>query len=448
MPVQSSMSMIQRFRYGQRITQLRSFLFRCSLSIVSYDDNQITVDLGQERPCEVSFQTVFLRDACNSPESVDISSRQKSFTTAGIAKSLSVAKPPTVVNIKNEPHLQVRWKHNDLTESQTVYSATDLCKYSTMRNRMQGKFFRDKQVFWNRSALVKEMKTLNVDYYAYMHGDETFGNVVDTLNKFGLCFVNNVEDPLRNLQTQLVNQSNKSFWPVSKLARRFGYIKETFYGTLFNVRNEKKAKNIAYTDRFLPLHMDLCYYESPPGLQFLHFIQNSTSGGENIFADSFLAARHIKDTDPEAYYALKKVPITFNYDNDNEFYYYLRPLIVEDPYVRCPITGDTQIKEVNYSPPFQGPFEYHVTRDDNPALFDSFLRGMVAFEEFINKPTNQFIIKIPENTCVIFDNRRVLHSRLQFSSDNGGDRWLMGCYVDGDSFRSKLRTVNRNRGLI
>lgn len=431
-----------KFRIGPLNSLLKSLRIR-ALSVVSYDNSQITVDFDGEPADPVSFQTIFLRDACDSAESVDISSRQKSFSTAQVARKLQVAEPPTISHVDNIPHLEVLWKHSDESVSKSLYSETQLKKYSTFQNRMRGKFFPQHRVYWNKSALIKEMKGLNVDYFAYMSGTETFKNVVNSLNKFGLCFVNDIEDPLRNPQTQALTPANLALWPVAKLATKFGYIKETFYGKLFNVKTEPNAKNIANTDVFLPLHMDLCYYESPPGLQLLHFIQNSTTGGENVFADSFLAAQHIRSTDPEAYEALKSVPITFHYDNADEYYYYLRPLIVEDPYVKNS-DGEAQIKDVNYSPPFQGPFEFHVTSDDNPHLYNSFIRGMVAFEDFVNDPSNQYVVKIPENSCVIFDNRRVLHSRLKFSTDNGGERWLMGCYVDGDSFRSKLRIYNRS----
>lgn len=435
------MFLLTKIKLNPFVSLVKSLRVR-ALSVVSYDNNQITVHFNGGSADPVSFQTIFLRDACDSSESVDISSRQKNFSTAQIAQNLRVAEPPTISHVDKVPHLEVLWKHKDDSVSRSLYSEAQLKKYSTFQDRMRGKFFPHDQVFWNKSALIKEMKSLNVDYFAYMSGTETFKNVVNSLNRFGLCFVNDIEDPFRNPQTQELSAANLALWPVAKLASKFGYIKETFYGKLFNVKSEPNAKNIANTDVFLPLHMDLCYYESPPGLQLLHFIQNSTTGGENVFADSFLAAQHIRESDPEAYEALKTVPITFHYDNADEYYYYLRPLIVEDPYVKTS-SGESQIKEVNYSPPFQGPFEFYVTSDDNPHLYNSFIRGMVSFEKFVNDPTNQYVVKIPENSCVIFDNRRVLHSRLKFSTDNGGERWLMGCYVDGDSFRSKLRYYNR-----
>lgn len=416
------------------------------LSFVTHDENSITVSFD-DSPQKVSFNNVFLRDACNSPESVNISTRQKSFTTAQIAENLSVAETPKIVDTEGssgpEQALSVTWKHNDGSISTSVFSELFLKKYSTEKSRFEGKFFPDERVYWNRKDLVQNMKSLNVDYKAFLEGQSTFKKALDALNKFGICFVNGVEDPLKNPATQKLAEENSLLWPVAKLGEKFGYIKKTFYGTLFDVKNDKDPKNIANTDVFLPLHMDLCYYESPPGLQLLHFIQNSTTGGENIFADSYAAAYHIRDTDPTAFKALQKIPLTFHYDNNNEYYYYNRPLIVMDEFRKDFKTGLSQIKEINYSPPFQGPLELCVTREENPELFDNWVRGMILFEKFVEDPVNQYVVKTPENTCVIFDNRRVLHSRLQFSSENGGDRWLMGCYVDGDSFRSKLRIYNR-----
>lgn len=144
--------------------------------------------------------------------------------------------------------------------------------------------------------------------------------------------------------------------------------------------------------------MDLLYYESPPGVQMLHAIDNSTLGGENIFCDSFLAAEHVRQVDPTAYSALTKIPITFHYDNNNEYYYYKRPLIIED----MAITGDfPKIHAINYSPPFQGPFEIGITKED-PAyeMFDNFIRGFQLFENFINDPANHYEVKMKEGTCV------------------------------------------------
>lgn len=410
------------------------------LSIVGYNDESITVEL--KNGSKPSFSTVFLRDSCTAPQSVDPFSKQKLFTTAEIASDIRVHESPKIIQDKEgNDTLQVKWVEKDGSILESHYKESFLSNHSRNDVVHQNSVFSRKE--WNRDTLLKDIDSLQFEYSDYFN-TSSFGKVVDNLNKYGLSFVNNIPDPTKNEATQAITTSNELEWPVAKLASQFGYIKKTFYGTLFDVKNEKEdAKNIANTNTFLPLHMDLLYYESPPGLQLLHFIWNSTEGGENVFADSFAAALYVKQVDPKAYEALKQVPVTYHYNNNNEYYYYARPVIVEEPYGKDPETGENLLKEVNYSPPFQGPLQSATITPDNKELLDDFVRGFSLFEQFIKDPENQFLIKMKEGSCVLFDNRRTLHSRLEFSDKSGGDRWLMGCYVDGDSFRSKLRMTQQ-----
>ncbi len=91
---------------------------------------------------------------------------------------------------------------------------------------------------------------------------------------------------------------------VETLALKFGPIQETFYGKTWSVISKPSAKNIAYTSVPLPLHMDLLYFEAPPGLQFLHCLKNSVKGGSSLFLDSYLAVDILKQENKEAYEAL------------------------------------------------------------------------------------------------------------------------------------------------
>jgi len=80
---------------------------------------------------------------------------------------------------------------------------------------------------------------------------------------------------------------------VVKLASLISPISHEFlYGQYFDVRSEPKAVNIAYTALNLRLHMDLAYYESIPGFQYLHCLHNDPTikGGISIFLDVFEAA--------------------------------------------------------------------------------------------------------------------------------------------------------------
>ncbi|KAK6463362.1 gamma-butyrobetaine dioxygenase [Scheffersomyces coipomensis] len=432
-----------------RATQASVRCLSSKLQVVNYDNSSVSIKFENDKV--VQFNNVFMRDSCQSPRSVDPFSRQKLFTTAEISKNLKINGIPSIqVDDKtNTEKLIIEWNQNGKIHK-SEYSEQFLTKFAQKENHHTGKFFDKERLLWDESLITKNLDELWSSYPSYVKSDQEFFKVVQTLNKFGFAFINEMPDVTHDVP---VSEENFSTYPISDLASKFGYIKKTFYGTLFEVKNEKEdAKNIANTNTFLPLHMDLLYYESPPGLQLLHFIQNSTEGGENIFSDSFLAAQHVHMVDPDAYYALTKVPITYHYDNNNEHYFYKRPLIVEDNELRDSKSPFQSIKEVNYAPPFQGPLEFGITGNNSSlsdieqadalaeaTLFKDFLRGFAIFEEFINDPKNHYEIKMPENSCVIFDNRRVLHSRNGFSDANGGDRWLIGCYVDGDSFRSKLR---------
>ncbi|KAG7196046.1 uncharacterized protein KQ657_000054 [Scheffersomyces spartinae] len=408
-------------------------LGRRPITVSSYDNDKVCLVLGSGKA--VAYNTVFLRDSCTAPESIDKFSQQKLFTTSEISQNLRIEGLPQVLESATGPLLKIVWNQNGQLQTST-YTEEFLEEYSSKENIRRDKFFEREQLYWSNKELVDHIDEIQIDYGDYITKEKDFFKACYNLNRYGICFVNNTPRPEHHMQ--VMTEDNATSWPVYKLAEKFGYIKKTFYGTLFDVKNVKKAINIAYTKSFLPLHMDLLYYESPPGLQLLHFIDNSTSGGENIFSDSFKAALYVKQRDPEAYQALLKVPITYHYDNNNEYYYYSRPLIVEDKY---------GIKEVNFAPSFQGPFEFGISDDDgdnvDSKLFQLFLRGFNLFDDFVNDPKNHYQLKVPEGSTVIFDNRRVLHSRLAFSDENGGDRWLMGTYVDGDSFRSKLRVGHR-----
>ncbi len=60
---------------------------------------------------------------------------------------------------------------------------------------------------------------------------------------------------------------------VGEVAKLIAPIQTTIYGDIFNVISTPKPINIAYSSEELGWHMDLMYYESPPGLQYLHCIR-------------------------------------------------------------------------------------------------------------------------------------------------------------------------------
>lgn len=390
-----------------------------------------------------SYNNTFLRDSSTSSTSIDPESGQKLFTTASI-----VGTYPKKIETPTNHTIKITWNDGDISEFDEEF----LKHNATIENRKFGKYFDQEVIPWEHNRILTEETLPKFDFQEYLNKDETVGGVLESLNRYGIAQITNI--PTKSDKEQDDNPI------VKQLGERIGYIKQTFYGTVFDVRSIPNAKNIAYTNQFLPLHQDLLYYESPPGLQLLHFIKNKSQGGDNSFADGFAAARHVKSIDPESYQALLSVPINYHYDKDGHSYYYSRPLVVENEVYGQGVYGEKDhFREVNYSPPFQAPFDFGITGHNvaessavsietgakelgDRHVFQDFLRGLKQFEDFINNPRNQLKFKVEEGTCIIFDNRRVLHARDNFDNESG-ERWLKGCYIDKDSYYSKLRLLKK-----
>lgn len=192
--------------------------------------------------------------------------------------------------------------------------------------------------------------------------------------------------------------------------------------------------------------MDLCYFQNPPRFQFLHMLRNKVQGGDSIFVDSYRVAEEMWTNHRALWQALVDVPVGFHYQNDNHHYRYTHPTFeltsrtsghaaAEEAHAG----GQDGIKmprltAVNYSPPFQSPLPLH------PAVSveqrSRFYEALQLFSRLSLQDRFRYERTLVEGECVIFDNRRVLHSRRGFqwstdeeSSGEGVKRWLKGvCY--------------------
>lgn len=84
-----------------------------------------------------------------------------------------------------------------------------------------------------------------------------------------------------------------------------GPIQPNIYGDTWDVisKGEHAGINLAYTTAAIGPHMDLCYYESPPGLQLLHCrtFDDDVRGGDSLLIDGFAVADQIRRDDPWAF---------------------------------------------------------------------------------------------------------------------------------------------------
>ncbi|WP_245510739.1 TauD/TfdA family dioxygenase [Antarcticimicrobium sediminis] len=212
------------------------------------------------------------------------------------------------------------------------------------------------------------------------------------------------------------------------VAQRIGFLRETNFGTTFEVINKPDPNNLAYTSVALPLHTDLPNQEVPPGFQFLHCLANEATGGGSLFADGFAIAEDLRVEDPEAFRLLCDVPIPFRFHDPEA------DIRVHEPVIT--LNGSGEVIEIRYNAHLAGVF-------DMPSkIMPDYYRAYRAYMAKTRDPKYRLTLKLKGGEMVVFDNRRVLHGRDAFDPSTGF-RHLHGCYVDRGEFTSRLRLLAR-----
>jgi gamma-butyrobetaine dioxygenase len=250
---------------------------------------------------------------------------------------------------------------------------------------------------------------------------------------------------------------------VTEVAETFGFVRETNYGRLFDVRVIADPANLAFTSRELAPHTDNPYRDPVPTLQLLHCLRDAVSGGDTGLVDGFAAAAALRAEDPSSFGVLTTTAWPFEYVDKETELRARQPLISLTPAGR--ITGvrlnDRAIR------PLRG----------LPALAaEAASAAYRAWEAMVARPEFRLILRLTPGDCLIFDNTRTLHARTAFdappsaipASDNtisdntasgttasdttafgaaglatSAERHLQGCYADMDGLLSTLSVLRR-----
>jgi gamma-butyrobetaine dioxygenase len=225
---------------------------------------------------------------------------------------------------------------------------------------------------------------------------------------------------------------------VLAVARSFGYVRETNYGRLFEVRAEATPANLAFTRLPIAPHTDNPYRDPVPTVQLLHCLVGAAGGGESTFTDGFHAAAALRTQDPAAFACLTTTPVTFGYSDDASVLRATGPMIGLDPRGR--------IRQIRFNGRSLLPVRLP------PAAAVAFYAAYRAFAELVSDPAAMVTARLSPGDCVIIDNTRILHGRTGFTDDGGaradgtGRRHLQGCYADLDGLASAVAVMGRQSG--
>ncbi|KAJ3554997.1 hypothetical protein NM688_g2814 [Phlebia brevispora] len=369
----------------------------------------------------------WLRDSCQCPECVHSSNRQKLHRTTDIPADIR----PAIDGVQaTDAGVQVTWTSGH----RSSFTDSFLQTYGSLDTLHE--FHHDVQpVVWDKNQLVESAEHLFVPYEDLRRPSGLL-SAITQLTQYGLLFVTGVP----------TQETSNDTCETRKLAQRFGEIRNTFYGELWDVINVRNSTNIAYTNLNLGLHMDLMYFHHPPRFQLLHCLRNRVVGGESVFSDALDAAERLRASNPSDFKILATTPVPFHYINNGHHLHNSHPTIVLDECHKGDILT-APIKYLTYAPPFQAPFPSSTPPE--------FYAALERFVSYIEAPTAKFEYLLREGDAVFFDNRRVLHARTAFSDPGEGEvprvaegepsRWLKGTYLDADTVLSRGRVL-REKG--
>ena len=228
---------------------------------------------------------------------------------------------------------------------------------------------------------------------------------------------------------------------VLSVAASMGFVRETNYGRLFDVRVEATPANLAFTGLPIAPHTDNPYRDPVPTVQLLHCLATAAEGGDSGLVDGFLAAARLRAADPLAFEILARTPVTFAYSDATAELRATRPMIGVDPRGRI---REVRVNNRSMRPPRLGREGLGGRAGRaGPEETVAFYSAYRAFAEMIMTPELMLTFRLGPGDCVVLDNTRILHARTGF--DAAGERHLQGCYADLDGVASTLAVLRRSR---
>ncbi|KAJ6127705.1 hypothetical protein N7471_008922 [Penicillium samsonianum] len=335
--------------------------------------------LHMDKSKTIKLPYTYLRDSCQCVVCKDQHSKQRSFRTSDIPKDIA----PSWVNWDGKK-LSIRWA-NDIGGSETAHESTwdrDFLKSPIFNTHRQHWSANCNPILWGRAQMDKRQHW--VSYPDYVDDNSKFATAMQQLQRLGLIFVKGVPD-------------SRSM--VEAIATRMGPLRNTFYGSTFDVRTVPQATNVAYTNQFLGFHMDLMYMNEPPGYQLLHCLENSCSGAKE-------------------YKVLREQRL-----------------------------GYERAAPCQLFTPFQSPIPPRDGKGHDAAPVNKLRDALAKFTSMIDNQKHIFELKLNPGDCVIFDNRRIVHARRQFNA-SVGSRWLAGAYVDTDALLSRFAVCKHQHPYV
>lgn len=267
------------------------------------------------------------------------------------------------------------------------------------------------RVPWPRGNHIAERPA--IDYASYLSNDRDLAAALSEVAQYGLVRLAGAGIDLDELDHTVA---------------RFGFIRETNYGRLFEVRVVADPDNVAFTAEALEPHTDNPYREPVPTLQLLHCIRDSGAGGATSFVDGYALARWFRESHPDDFHRLSQRAVPFSFTTAAGDRYAVRTPVIH-------LAADGDIAGLRFNHRALGSIDFPAA--DAALWYESYLK-LAKEADAVGR---RFLHAMKPGDIAIFDNERILHGREAFSG--ASERLLKGCYADRDALQATLARLAR-----
>eukprot|EP00099_Drosophila_melanogaster_P023187 NP_650886.1 uncharacterized protein Dmel_CG4335 [Drosophila melanogaster] len=348
----------------------------------------------------IEINEFWLRDHCRCVECLNFETNQRRYDVLDLPADIMP------LDVKYDGmNLQVQW-------SDAHKSNYDLdFIFDSQLERLIGRRSKSTNLTpWNRSIILQNERHLRFPLPQLVSSDNEVRSLVESLVRYGIVFIDDVA-PTANM-TELA-------------LRRVFPLMKTFFGEMWTFSDNPDHADTAYTKLYLGSHTDNTYFCDAAGLQALHCIEHSGSGGENFFVDGLHVVHELKRRYPAAYDVLCSVQVPGEYIEKGEHHYHTAPIIQVDP-----LTQEFVQLRLNV---YDRAVFNTIPQAEMAEFYDS-LRQLLLI---VRDKQQQWALKLCPGSIVLFDNWRVLHGREAYT----GSRTMSGSYVQRTDFLSKARVL-------